>query len=327
MLPGFNQNELNSLYEKVIRFCQETSQTYWFGRSYNQFKHIMKIEDIVLRHDTRGISSVQNHLPINNYVATARFLLDRIHTIFRPAIITTGFYIHDAKAPETDGPPGALAIGKALNKLGTDVFYISDRYTTSLFSDQLSGTTNVIEFPITDHQRSREFAQQLINDIQPSIIISIERCGLNADNKYLNMAGKDITDHTAKIDHLFLGQKNTIGIGDGGNEIGMGNLARQIAKIDSLPNNPSVTRTRRLLLSSVSNWGGYGLVAAISDITKRNLLPSVEWEKNLIRHIVERGAVDGISGKNTATVDNLCPETNAWALTQLNYHADQICPN
>lgn len=310
---------MNSLYEKVIGFCQETShiQQHLDSRN-NRLIFVMEIEDIVLSHDRRGISAFQNHLPESNYTAAAKFVLERIKAHSGPAIITTGFYVLDAKAPETDGPPGAVAIGKALNAIGTDVFYVSDLFTTPLFSEEIIGTTNVIRFPITDHDASRRFAKEIIYDIQPSVIISIERCGLSADKKYLNMAGKDITDHTAKIDHLFYGRDNTLGIGDGGNEIGMGNLAPYIPQVDKLPHKPAITRVSQLLLASVSNWGGYGLVAAISELLRVNLLPTVEWEKDLISDFVARGAVDGISGEATATVDSLNLEKNAWALNQLN---------
>ncbi|MBT8364780.1 MAG: DUF4392 domain-containing protein, partial [Deltaproteobacteria bacterium] len=62
----------------------------------------------------------------------------------------------------------------------------------------------------------------------------------------------------------------------------------------------------------------YGLVAAISRIVKKNLLPSVNWEKDIIKHFVARGAVDGVSGRKIHAVDNFDLEKNAWALTQLN---------
>ena len=44
------------------------------------------------------------------------------------------------------------------------------------------------------------------------------------------MRNQDISDNTAKIDCLFGLHHKTIGIGDGGNEIGMGNIETHISK-------------------------------------------------------------------------------------------------
>ncbi|MCH8150611.1 MAG: DUF4392 domain-containing protein, partial [Planctomycetes bacterium] len=43
--------------------------------------------------------------------------------------------------------------------------------------------------------------------------------------------------------------------------------------------------------------GGYGLVASLSRLAGRNLLPSVEDETRLIQHTVDMGAVDGTTGE------------------------------
>jgi len=277
----------------------------------------MTVEEIILSHDRRGISELRNYLPADFCHKAAAFVLDKRKQSQRSTIITTGFYIPCAQAPETDGPPGALAIGRALHSLGFDVTYVTDKYTTPLLSNDLVGKDKVIEFPITDHDSSRHFAKRLLTEIQPSLLISVERCGLNGDRQYLNMAGEDITEYTAKIDYLFLGQKNSLGIGDGGNEIGMGNLAQYIPLAKTLPKNPALTPVKKLVIASVSNWGGYGLIAALSRLIKCNLLPSVEWEKEIINEIVAKGAVDGVSGQSRSAVDNFDQEQNAWALIQL----------
>jgi hypothetical protein len=278
----------------------------------------MQIENIILSHDNRGISALRKYLPVNCYAEAAMSVLKNIKRHPRPAIITTGFYIPGAKAPETDGPPGAIAISRALNALGVDVIYVTDKFTQSLFTDDITGKSDVIDFPIADHDISEQIARNLVNDIQPSIIVAIERCGLTRNKTYLNMAGKDITEQTAKIDYLFFGRENTLGIGDGGNEIGMGNLAQYIPAVDSLPDDPALTTVTTLLIASISNWGGYGLVAALSRIVKKNLLPSIDWEKDIIKHCVAKGAVDGVSGRQIHAVDSFDLEKNAWALTQLN---------
>ncbi len=234
------------------------------------------------------------------------------------ALITTGFFILSAQAPETDGPLGAIAMAKALSDLGFEVVFVTDKHTMPILAMDGANMSKCIEFPITDHEASRKFAQNLLAEVKPSILIAIERCGFADGLRYFNMRGRDISDYTAKIDYLFLGQGNTIGIGDGGNEIGMGNFARQIRTLPNLPSNPTLTTVSKLIIASVSNWGAYGLVTALSQLCKRNLLPSVEWEKEMLREVVARGAVDGVSGERRCAVDNFDAEQNAWALTHLN---------
>jgi hypothetical protein len=277
----------------------------------------MSTEDVILSHDRRGISALRRHLPADFCREAAAFVLESKKQSQGPAIITTGFYIADAGAAETDGPPGALAIGRALHSLGFSVIYVTDKHALPLLSGGMTGKDEVIEFPITDHSSSQRFAEHILNNTHPSLLISIERCGLNIDHQYLNMAGEDITEHTAKVDYIFSGRCDSLGIGDGGNEIGMGNLAAHMSDVETLPRKPALTRVSRLIIASVSNWGVYGLIGALSRMIGQDLLPPVEWEKETIQEMVARGAVDGVSGQKRTAVDSFDPDRNAWALTRL----------
>ena len=73
----------------------------------------------------------------------------------------------------------------------------------------------------------------------------------------------------------------------------MGNLAQQIPDVETLPDNPAATKASKLVICSVSNWGGYGLAASLSRLAGRNLLPSVEEETALLRRTVDLGAARG----------------------------------
>jgi hypothetical protein len=275
------------------------------------------IENIILSHDGRGISALRPHLSPSYCHDAARFILAKGQPRRKTAIVATGFYILSAHAPETDGPPGAIAIAKALDALGFDVFLVSDRHTAPLLAIDGFRKHEVIEFPITDHKTSRKIARNILFELQPDVTISIERCGMNAAGKHLNMRGKDISPYTAKVDYLFLDQENTIGIGDGGNEIGMGNLTEEVKKIPSLVPDPATTPVNKLVIASVSNWGGYGLVAALSELTQRDLMPTVTWDRDIITELAARGAVDGISGHRKPAVDNLTTEQHSWVVAEL----------
>ncbi len=267
----------------------------------------MTIEDIILDRDRRGISHLRPHLPADYATRAARLILDNPGT----AVITTGFYILDAGKAETDGPPGAAVIGSALNALGYDVVHLTDRYAADIMRDIGGDYARVVEFPIADEADSREFAAETLADLRPSVLIAIERCGFTDEGKYRNMRGRDITEHNAKIDYVFESGVPSVGIGDGGNEIGMGNLAEEVTQVESLVKLPCVTRTDELMLASVSNWGGYGLAAALSEISGRDLLPSVEDERALMRRTVDLGAVDGMSGVQEYKVDGFTLDENS----------------
>ena len=275
----------------------------------------MSIEDVILDHDSRGISALRSHLPQDFCDQAASLVVEHPGV----AIIVTGFYILTGRAPETDGPPGAIAIGDALQSLGYEVVYVTDRYTVPLMAAAAGSTARVIDFPITHDEASRRFADELLSEVQPSVLISIERCGLTHEGLYRNMRGQDVTEYTARVDHLFSGHPNTVGIGDGGNEIGMGNLASVISATPSLVKLPCITTTTRLVISSVSNWGGYGLVAALSRQKGKNLLPTIEAEQELVRRMVDMGAVDGMSARSEYRVDGFSLEENSQTLARLHH--------
>ena len=267
----------------------------------------MTIEDIILDRDRRGISRLRPHLPADYATRAARLILDNPGR----AVIVTGFYILDAGRAETDGPPGAVAIGRALNALGFGVTHLTDRCAVEIMREMGGDFAETVEFPIADESDSRDFAAKLLDELKPSVLIAIERCGFTDEGKYRNMRGRDITAHNAKIDYLFHTDVPSVGIGDGGNEIGMGNLANEVTQVESLVKLPCVTRTDELMLASVSNWGGYGLAAALSQLSGRDLLPTVEEELALMRQTVDLGAVDGMSGVQEYKVDGFTLEENS----------------
>jgi Domain of unknown function (DUF4392) len=272
------------------------------------------IEDVILSHDKKGIGVLRPHLPANYCEIAGRAIAAAERGT---AFIVTGFYILAADAPETDGPPGAIALGQALEHLGYTVVHLTDEVTAPLMNGLLRGKNEVIDFPILDDAASRQQAGELIDRHQPSLLVATERCGLTREGAYLNMRGRDVSARTARLDYLFRGHPLSVGIGDGGNEIGMGNLADVIPRYPGLPPNPCVTHTTHLVIASVANWGCYGLITALSRAAGRKLLIPVADEQRLVERCVELGAVDGTNGKREATVDGQSLETNAAVLEAL----------
>ena len=271
------------------------------------------VEDIILSSDQRGISLLRKYLQKEFCTKAAVTVLDNPGTV----IITTGFYIRSAGYIETDGPPGAIAIGRALNKLDYRVVYVTDKYGMKALESIAEPSSIIYEFPILDSEASNILASNICNEFDPSIMIAVERCGINELGKYSNMHGQDITPYTAKIDCLFQNKITSIGIGDGGNEIGMGNLYAQVKDNSKLVCFPTTIEVDNLVIASVSNWGAYGLIAAISLIKNQNLLVSVEEEIEIINTLVGLGVVDGMSGKPESFVDGFDLDSNSKILQNL----------
>ena len=272
----------------------------------------MTVEDVILRHDQRGVTALRPHLPPDFCRQAARLLADHEGVV----LITTGFYILRTGTPETDGPPGAVVIGQALERLGRRVLYVTDRVSDTLMRG-LTASDQVVSFPVTDEITSARHAREVLDRHRPALIISIERCGRTRDGRYLNMRGLDVSAETAQVDFLFDGVIPSVGVGDGGNEIGMGNVADAVAACGKLVPDPCVTRVSQLVIASVSNWGGYGLVAALSSLVHRDLLPTVDEERRLVERTAALGAVDGTTGEADGKVDGFGPEITAEILTDL----------
>ena len=279
----------------------------------------MSIDDIILDRDRRGISKLRPHMPEEFCDRAAGLILDHPGTV----LIVTGFYILAAGSTETDGPPGAIAMGNALQELGYEVIYTTDEHTYSYMTGLIGAKARVVDFPITDEAGSKKFANELLDEVSPSVVIGIERCGVTDEGLYRNMRGRDITAYNAKTDYLFTDHPHTVGVGDGGNEIGLGNLAQFVPTVPTLVEKPSITRTTELIISSVANWGGYGLVAALSMRHGKNLLMTVEDEREMVKQLVDMGAVDGISGEQEYKIDSFTLEENSQTLVELHEFLSQ----
>jgi len=270
------------------------------------------LDDLVLTHDRRAMSALRPYLPPEYCRRAARL----IHQNLERVLIVTGFYVTRIAAPETDGPPGALALGRAVTALGGQVVYVSDRYTTPLL-EYFGAGAEVIDFPICSETESRTAARLLLEHYRPSLLIAVERCGVTARGQYLNSRGEEISTYTARLDLLFDPAIPSLGIGDGGNEIGMGKLARVIPTIPGLPAEPCITATSELVVASTSNWGAYGVTAALSALARRCLLPDPAAEEDLLRSLHDQGCYDGTCGAPTCGVDGFTPEQNTALLSQL----------
>lgn len=259
----------------------------------------------------------------------------------RRVLIATGFTVA-ADTPETDGPPGAAILGRALRQLGARVRYVTDPINVPVLEAALKVVdqpADIIVYPDGDGAAPAILAAE-----RPTHLVAVERPGRTASGHYLNLRGLPIDDWNRRVDELFLAIPDprqsdraqrprgragsvahglgrlrqaasrshseprpvTIGVGDGGNEIGMGNVRRRLARGDGLMSRiASIVRVDHLVVAGTSNWGAYGIVAALEALAERDLLHTPDVERRLVEACVAAGASDGITRQREATVDGL----------------------
>ena len=81
----------------------------------------------------------------------------------------------------------------------------------------------------------------------------------------------------------------------------MGNVSQLISEKLSL--DPCSVTVDCLVVATVSNWGAYGIVHAMGKCAGKPLLPAFDQVKRFYQFIVDRGSVDGTTGKRQVTVD------------------------
>jgi len=250
-------------------------------------------------------------------------------------ILTTGFILPPNYIPESDGPSGAVALARAL-KIASKAkpIFITEEKTKEILLATLNAVDmqnmTILNFPLKLEEAETE-AEEILEKYNPSLIVAIEKPGRNDKGEYHTMKGINISAFHAKIEPLIEKANRqgilTIGIGDGGNEIGMGNIKGTVeeyvpyAKECQCPCEGGIAAESKvdlLVTASVSNWGAYGIEACIEAITgKEGILHSPEIEENMLKSLFEAGAVDGASGQKRPLVDGVPHRTHSTIISML----------
>lgn len=217
--------------------------------------------------------------------------------------IVTGFFIPAAEPPcfETDGPLGACFVKRAFSNLDISCGPIAEPPVCQAIHAGLMSLGDFEEIPI----------------LRPGLshMLWIERAGPAADRKHYTMRGRDTTAHLDHMRDVHELRESTgaisIGIGDGGNEIGMGKIPHEIVA-NHIPNGDLIhcrVPTDHLIVAGVSNWGAYALAAGVyvlKGVKPPSDLFDPDREREILEVMVKEGPlVDGVTGKQTATVDGL----------------------
>lgn len=251
-------------------------------------------------------------------------------------LLTTGFYILTGQPPahETDGPLGAAFLVRAFVPLGIAIHIWSENEVLTVLNSALaqvpdtSGSLLLRQLPPYGpeadwilHKNTAGFAT--------SHYLALERVGPGIDGRCRTMRGIDITNTTRPAHLLFQPGRRahpaavSIGIGDGGNEIGMGKIPHETI-VKNIPNGDLIhcrVPTDHLIVAGVSNWGAYALAAGVYVLRGVKPAPDLfdpEREREILEVMVREGPlVDGVTGQQTATVDGLTWDEYAKPLVRI----------
>jgi D-glutamate cyclase len=231
--------------------------------------------------------------------------------------LITGFYVPGGAPPaaETDGPVGTALLARALGEIGIACRLATDTPCRDACAAALAGA-DAAAVPVDAVALGQPLAPLIAawRGAKITHAVSIERCGRSADGPPRNMRGEDIGTYTAPLDELFAaGPWATIAVGDGGNEIGMGAISAAVIAAHVAHGDRIACRTPadHLIVAGVSNWGAWGLVAALAALRadwRARLVGCLDedLDRRILEATVRDGpAVDGVSRRQAMTVDNL----------------------
>jgi len=244
-------------------------------------------------------------------------------------VLATGWPTPPWFAGEQDGPVGAATLARALVLgIGARPVIVTDPANVDICAAAIRGaglyvrsiddalrlptTTAVVPFPL-EWDEAEVRTQRLLETLHPAALIAVERPGANEHRQYHSAGGKNLTDHCAKIDSLFAAARAqgilTIGIGDGGNEIGAAAIRDAVLRV--VPNSGRCTcpcggmvvpvvETDLLITGVVSNWGAYGIEAALALLLGR---PEVLHSRAVDARVYDLCAAAGANNDGPGLLD------------------------
>jgi hypothetical protein len=264
-------------------------------------------------------------------------------------IIATGFIVPPWLRPENDGPVGAVNLARALNLAFDTVSVITgEELTIELMpplcqaagmavADYESATQlfrRVTLEPFTlDNEEAEAQAEEMLDRIQPKAVITIEKASANEVGVYHSGVGYDISNLAAKVDVLVNKARErgvlTIGIGDGGNEIGMGCIKEAVQRVVPTGGKcgcpcgrgtASGTETDVLVCVMVSNWGATAIAANLAArLGRMEILHDRHMEGRLLEAAASAGYIDPASGLGIPSGDAIDKDVHLAMVDIMNF--------
>ena len=214
-----------------------------------------------------GKRGIEN-LIVPNDLAAASLTLSHAESV---AIVSEFPCNYEFDVPfETDGIPGVMSVAKIMTRLGKRVtlLYGGEQMETILRKClSLFDWGKFIQLRSLSTLETDLMALPSNSAAMFDCLLTIEHSGPALDGNYYTMRGHNISKLCTPLvtelgdKKLF---KHSIGIGDGGNEWGMGKVSDKVIKHINLGELIGCAVSADFLIcAGVSNWGGYALAAAV----------------------------------------------------------------
>ena len=275
----------------------------------------------------------------------AEALVDRVQPGDTVLIVTGAGYAPEAPNGESDGPPGAAALARALFwGLEAVPVYV----TEECHAPPVVAASQAAGIMVRDHELAKQrrmgaslvtaptrqdameaWARELLDTHRPKAIIAIERLGPNDQGLVHYSTGvvpKNYVDFSPLFAEAARREVLSIGIGDNANEIGFGRIHTFMqdfhpygrrCQYEGGTGVPTVVPTDIFLPASVSNWGAYGIAAMLGFLKKNiDLVQTPELERRIVtacldaggwemRYCTSRFIVDGTEGESSMAIVQL----------------------
>ena len=266
----------------------------------------------------------------------------------RPEVaIVTGFYVARAECYETDGPLGAVFLAEVLHHLGAQVTLLAESGCTAAMEvalrlNGLEDHVRLDDLPAPNDADMETWVKSFWHTHTGlTHLVAIERVGPSHSlsslilqygeqaapvgmfvqtvdpaswNRPYSMRGQDLSVFTSQAHRLFETRPasvTTIGIGDGGNEIGMGRIPWDVINANIPQGGKIACRipTQHLIVSGTSNWGAYALAGGLVWLRQQTDLARLfdsQREAQLWEATLEKEPlVDGVTAECRLSVDGL----------------------
>jgi hypothetical protein len=261
-------------------------------------------------------------------------------------VLTGAGYEPTMPKGESDGPPGAVSLAKILYKgLGAVPVYVNE----ACHADPVIASSHAAGLMVKTFEEARDWrlgaaienaplhqseiaawTEALLERTKPKAVISAERLGPGKNGVIhtataLPLQGPDnfcrfeVVDISPVVTEARKRGILTIGIGDHGNELGFGAIREAV--VQAMPKGETLCTTVAtdiVLPAMMSNWGCYGIEAALAWLLKRpELLHSPAQEERILRACLDAGGLEAMFCTTEFFVDGLMGETSMAALQLL----------
>ena len=245
---------------------------------------------------------------------------------------------------KNDGPPGTAALSRALYRgIGAVPIYVLEQHHARPFIAS-SQSLGLMVTPFDEAKKyglgaavelvpdSQDAVPQWVEDVlahyQPKAIISTERLGPGKNGQMHSATAMPLSafdptpgaaiDTSPLVDAARTRGILTVGIGDHGNEIGFGAIYDKVVEIVPKGETMAATTSTDILFPAMmSNWGCYGIKAALAFLLGRaDLMHTPEEEERLLRDCLHASRLEAAYCSTNFLIDGLESESSM-AVVQL----------